>query len=68
MSKFIVKEIKEKSGHIDRNYIKIGSVIEFKPQDDTHVVLFVNGKDTTTVFDKHSQGKFKKLFNLKEID
>ena len=68
MSKFIVKKIKEKSGHIDRNHIKIGSVIELKPQDDTHVVLFVNGKDTTTVFDKHSQGKFKKLFDLKEID
>ena len=68
MSKFIVKEIKEKSGHIDRNHIKIGSVIEFKHQDDTHVTLFVNGKDTTTVFDKHGQGKFKKLFDLKEID
>ena len=29
MSKFVVKEIKHPSGHIDRNHIHIGSVIHF---------------------------------------
>lgn len=68
MSKFVVKEIKHPSGHIDRNRIHIGSVIHFVEDEAEKFKLYVNDKFTGTEFDKHGKGKFKKLFELKEVD
>lgn len=70
--KYQVKEIHRPSGYIDRNHIHVGSELQFiehvDEQNNKTYNLIVNNKTTSTIFDKHNLGKFKKLFTLKELN